>query len=152
MEWQEFTEKDFEGLYAFMQPLWLETYGDFLPKKQILTLLDKYFSVDGLAHYRAAGYRYYKIDDVGVLVYRESEEEVYIDKLYLLPTARGKGYPAFVFEKLSQKGKDIRLNVNRNNARAVGCYLKNGFSIEKKEEIPIGEGMVNCDYVMIKKR
>ena len=147
----EFTQEDFDGLYAFMQPLWIETYGGFLSKPQILLLLDKYFSADGLARFRAQGYRYYKIDDAGVLVYAEREKDVYIDKLYLLPAARGKAYPDFVFCELSKLKKDIRLNVNRSNERAVKCYLKNGFSVEKQEEIPLGGGMVNCDYVMVKK-
>ncbi len=146
-----FEETDYLSLRAFMQPLWLETYGSFLPKKQIELLLDKYFSQDGIAHYRREGYEYFKLDDVGVLVIRERATEVYLDKLYLLPSARGKGYACFAFDTLLKRGKDITLNVNQSNARAVACYQKNGFTVDKKAEIPLGGGMVNCDYVMRKK-
>lgn len=144
----DFTEKDFDALYEFMRPIWLETYGGFLPKTQIEALLDKYFSKDGIARFRALQYEYKRIDSVGVLVFCERENDVYLDKLYLLPSARGKGYPAFVFQELLKRGKPILLNVNQNNARALHCYLKNGFTIEKEEIIDLGNGMKNVDYVL----
>ena len=151
MELKPFTQTDFDTLYDFMKPLWLDTYA-FLPKAQVLFLLDKYFSLPRLKHYQEEGYRYYKIDDVGVLVFVEKDDCIYIDKLYLLPTARGQGYPEFVFQALSAYKKDILLNVNQNNARAVACYLKNGFIIDEKQEIVLGDGMINYDYVMRKQR
>lgn len=102
-------------------------------------------------YYRAQGYQYKKIDDVGVLVFVEREKDVYLDKLYLTPSVRGKNYPAFVFAWLQRLGKDITLNVNQSNERAVRCYLKNGFVILSKTDIDLGDGMVNCDYVMQKR-
>ncbi len=151
MKLKEFTQEDFDNLYNFMRPLWLETYGDILPKEQIQLLLDKYFLPESLAHYQALGYQYRKIDNFGVLVYVEKDDYIYIDKLYLLPLARGKGYPALVFNELANYKKDILLNVNQGNARAVACYLKNGFIIDEKQVIDLGNGMINYDYVMRKK-
>jgi len=144
----DFTTEDYEKLHDFMRPLWLATYGEILPPPQIEFLLEKYFSKAGLAHYRAQGYRYRKIGDNGVLVTVEKDGEIYIDKLYLLPSARGKGIPTEVFKELQKSGKDLTLNVNRANERAVKCYLKNGFQIERETEILLDNGMVNCDYEM----
>ncbi|MBQ7769740.1 MAG: GNAT family N-acetyltransferase [Clostridia bacterium] len=146
-----FTEQDFDGLYEFMRPIWHETYGDILPAKQIDFLLDKYFSPKGLNAYRMQGYEYFRIDDIGVLVIQERENEVYLDKLYLLPTARGKGYPEKVFSELLKRGKDVVLNVNQGNERAVKCYRKNGFIVEKVIDIDLGNGMINQDYILRKK-
>ena len=146
-----FSENDYSSLYDFMHPIWLETYGGFLPEEQILFLLDKYFSPANIPNFRAQGYEYYKVDDVGVLVIVERETEVYLDKLYLSPASRGKGYAKFVFDELIKRGKDITLNVNQSNARAVACYKKNGFVVDKTIDIPLGGGMVNQDYVMRKK-
>lgn len=146
-----FIERDFENLYDFMKPIWLETYGPILPQEQILFLLDKYFSKKGLAHYRSLGYQYRKIDDIGVVVFVDRGEYTYMDKLYLLPAARGKCYPAFVFAELAKAGKDIVLNANSHNTRAVNCYLKNGFVIERAEDIDLGNGMTNRDFVMRKR-
>lgn len=147
----EFTEEQFSTLCEYMRPLWIETYGGFLPAEQIDFLLNKYFSEEGLRYYRAQGYQYRTIQGGGVLVYAERETDVYLDKLYLPPSARGKNIPKAIFDELLTLGKDVVLNVNENNKRAVACYLKNGFSIEERIEIPLGNGMVNCDYVMRKK-
>ena len=152
MKLTAFTEKDFTGLYEFMEPLWIETYGKILPREQIIFLLHKYFSSEGLAHYRAQGYRYYKIDEVGVLVFVERETETYMDKLYLLPKARGKGYAKFVFDELIKLGKDVVLNVNQANERAMRCYQKNGFAIESQTDILLENGMINRDFVMRKRK
>ena len=45
-------------------------------------------------------------------------------------------------------GRDITLNVNQGNARALACYKKHGFIIESEERIELGGGMVNIDYNM----
>ena len=145
-----FTEEDFVSLYTFMKPLWYETYGGFLPKEQIDFLLDMYFSPSGLAHYRSLGYQYRKIDDVGVLVYVDRGTEIYMDKLYLLPSARGKGYAAFAFAQLSSFGKDVMLSVNQKNERAMRCYKKNGFVVVEEKEVLLDNGMKNYDYIMKK--
>ena len=151
MQLTPFEENDFLGLYDFMKPIWVETYGNILPKEQLEYLLQKYFSIDGAKKYRALGYQYRKIDDVGVLVYVDKGEYTYMDKLYLAPQGRGKGYPKLVFEYLISLGKDVVLNANQKNERAVKCYLKNGFVLEREELVDLGNGMFNPDYVMRKK-
>ena len=145
-----FEQRDFDGLYSFMQPLWHETYGGFLSKEHIDRLLDCYFSPIALKRYKSLGYEYYKLDNVGVLVFVDRGDYVYMDKLYLLPQARGKGYPAFAFEQMAKRGKDIMLSANRQNARALKCYQKNGFVIVEEKEIDFGNGMINYDYILRK--
>ena len=150
MQFLPFINEDYGTVYEFMRPLWLETYGKILPEKQILFLLDKYFSKNGLSHYLALGYQYRKIDDCGVCVFVERETDVYLDKLYLLPAARGKGYPQKVFAELQKCGKPITLNVNEANKRALACYKKNGFEIVRQELINLGNGMINRDFILQK--
>ena len=150
-----FKSQDFDCLHEFMRPLWHEVYGPILPPVQIDFLLEKYFSAKGLNDYLAQGYEYFWIEDngahIGVLAIQEREREIYLDKLYLLPDARGKGYPEQVFSALLQRKKDILLNVNQANERAVNCYRKHGFFIDEVTDIPLGNGMVNKDFVMRKK-
>lgn len=154
MEILAFEEQDYTSLYAFMQPLWVETYGDILPARQIDFLLEKYFAPEAINAFRRQGYEYFKLCEgqeiIGALVFLEREKHVYMDKLYLLPTARGKGYPALAFAFMQTRDKAIRLNVNRANERAVKCYQKNGFEIIAREKIELGDGMVNYDYLMQK--
>ncbi len=150
MEIRAFTPQDFAEIYHFMYPLWQETYGDILPKSQIDFLVEKFFSEQGLQTYRALGYEYYKLGKNGVLVFVEREEDVYMDKLYLQPCARGKGYPAAAFAFMSERGKPLRLSANQANARALRCYQKNGFTIEKSIDVELGNGMVNHDYILFR--
>ena len=153
---EEFSERDFAWLHDYMQPLWHETYGEILPQSQIDFLVEKFFSDEGLRHYRAEGYQYRKILNTGTLcgvfVYVDRENERYMDKLYLLPTARGKNLPALVFSYLASRGTDVTLSVNQRNARALKCYLKNGFEIEREAEIALGNAMINRDYILRKKK
>lgn len=150
----EFTNNDYENLYDFMKPLWMETYEPIIGKKQVEFLLEKYFIRENIHSFLDKGYRYFNIldnDDIkGVLVYYITDTYVYLDKLYLKNEERGKGYPKFVFDKLLEiKGKII-LNVNQANLRAYYCYLKNGFKVLEEEHIDLGNGMINIDYKMIK--
>ena len=148
-----FEEKDFAALRAFMTPIWKKTYA-FLPEDQVELLLDKYFSPEGIARYIGEGYEYFRIlldgAFAGVLVIVEREAEVYLDKLYLDEGARGQGVPAEIFDLLAKRGKDIALNVNRQNVPAVRCYLKNGFAVAEEQEIVLENGKINHDYRMVR--
>ena len=154
MEIQAFNAQDFSVLYDFMRPLWLETYAEILPAEQIDFLLDKYFSENGLTEFQEKGYEYFKLTEkgktVGVLVFIQRENDVFMDKLYLLPCARGKNYPAQAFAFMAKRNPTVTLNVNQANARAFRCYQKNGFTVIAAKEISHGNGMVNRDFVMQK--
>lgn len=144
-----FTKEDFEAIKDFMTPIWHSTYTGIIPTEQIDFLLSKYFSREGLNHYRESGYLYFKLvdgDTKGVVVICEKDGATYLDKLYLSEDSRGKGYPAFVFGELLKYGRDITLNVNQGNERALRCYFKNGFTIDSEELIDLGNGMINRDY------
>ena len=149
-------ENDYENIYAFMKPIWIETYQNIIPLEQINFLLNKYFKLENIKKYVLQGYQYYKIIDdnliSGYLVFISKENEVYIDKLYLNENSRGKYYPNKIFSYLIEKyQKDLTLNVNQKNTRAVNCYLKNGFIIEEEQNIVLKDNMINIDYKMRKK-
>lgn len=151
-----FERDDFSTLLAFMTPLWKQTYQSILPEKQIDFLIEKYFTPSAIEDYVKQGYEYYKFQDengrtAGVLVFVEKAEHTFMDKLYLLPNARGKGLPTQAFALMAKRGKDILLSVNRANERAFCAYRKNGFTVEKETQVPLKNGMVNLDYIMRKK-
>ena len=151
MRLKAFDEKDFNMIKEYMTPLWHATYKGIIPDGQIDFLIEKYFSDEGLKHFRSVGYEYFKIIDgtmQGIVVICEKNGTTYLDKLYLGEGSRGKGYPSFVFEELLKLGRDITLNVNQGNTRALRCYEKNGFIVEEEQYIDLGGGMVNVDYRM----
>ena len=88
-------EDEFGEVAPFVKPLWQETYGSLLPQRQVDYLFDYYFSPERIAAFRAQGYEYFFLTDgeerLGLVVLVERPDEVYLDKLYLTPAARGKG-------------------------------------------------------------
>lgn len=152
MQLENFEREDYDTLYAYMLPMWQETYAGIVSPAHLDALMQKYFAPSAVEAFREKGYRYEKITDggrkIGAVVTVPRGNDTYLDKLYVNADARGKGAAAFVFRALRERGRDVTLNVNRQNHRAVRCYLKNGFTVEAAQEIPIGDGMVNSDYVM----
>ncbi len=146
---RKFTTKDFCSLYDFMRPLWFETYSKIIPSEQIEFLLDKYFKAENIEKFKAEGYEYFSLFEQGVLVFVERETEVFMDKLYLLPSARGKGIATKAFEFMLSRKKPIKLNVNQQNQRALKCYLKNGFKIIEEKDVILENGMINKDYILL---
>ena len=76
-------------------------------------------------------------------------------KLYLLSTHHGKNMGgamlSYVEEKAVKMGyRKISLHVNRKNSRAIKCYTRNGYTIEKELCTPIGGGFFMDDYIMVK--
>ncbi len=147
---RKFEKQDFDNLYDFMRPLWFETYLSIISKEQIEFLLDKYFKKENVENFIAKGYEYYSLYNEGVLVFVERENDVFMDKLYLLPSARGKGIAKKAFEFMLLRNKPIKLNVNQQNQRALKCYLKNGFKIIEEKDVVLENGMINKDFVLLK--
>lgn len=74
-----------------------------------------------------------------------------IFKLYVLPENHGRGFGKKLVDEIISRAKQVNvnslvLNVNRNNP-ALSFYKRNGFSIWREEDIPIGPYWMN-DYVM----
>ncbi|MDR0949031.1 MAG: GNAT family N-acetyltransferase [Lachnospiraceae bacterium] len=144
--------KDFPGLYSFMYDTWVATYGDIITLEHIEYLLHQYFDEDQIAGYVAKGYCYYFImaDEcrVGLLVYVDRGEDIFLDKLYVLSAFRKQGLAKQAVRMVQNLGKDIVLHVNRNYMTAIHDYQSMGFWIEDKVETVWEKEMVNVDYAM----
>ena len=76
---------------------------------------------------------------------------VQIIDLYVNENARGKGvatqYFNYLFDKYSG-AKCFRLEVVKDNVKAISLYKKMGFTLLRKEKNPIGQGFYMDDYVL----
>ena len=80
---------------------------------------------------------------------------VKLDKLYVRTRCQSHGYGGMLIaravdEARRQGCKRLVLAVNRNNASAIGAYLKHGFRIANAVVKDIGGGFVMNDYIMEK--
>jgi ribosomal protein S18 acetylase RimI-like enzyme len=53
-------------------------------------------------------------------------------------------------EARAKGARRLYLQVNRNNASAIGTYRKNGYEVAREVVVDIGGGFVMDDYVMEK--
>ena len=78
----------------------------------------------------------------------------YLQKFYVLPTKQSSGLGSQAWELLRKARPEFhtwRLQVNRQNYKAINFYFKMGFRIEKVADFDIGDGYVMNDFVMLLK-
>ena len=83
------------------------------------------------------------------------KEELFLSKLYLRASQRGKGYGREVVKFLENLARDrrlgkITLTVNKNNTDTIRAYERFGFTNQGPIVQDIGGGFVMDDYKMEK--
>jgi ribosomal protein S18 acetylase RimI-like enzyme len=138
--------------------IWPETYASILSKDQLKHMLDVFYSEESLIKQMDSKHHFLlalsNAETVGFASYSHSDKTgVYkIHKLYVHPMLHGHGFGKKLLDRII---KDIKpkgatkliLNVNRQN-RAINFYEKYGFRKTGEEDVPIGEGYFQNDYVM----
>lgn len=86
------------------------------------------------------------------LNYSEGEKSK-LHKIYVLPSAQGKGLGKKLIQEVSDQAKEkgqksLLLNVNKFNKPAIDFYAYLGFKEAYREVIDIGNGYVMDDVVM----
>lgn len=144
---------------ALADVIWHECYRELLSTAQINYMLDKFLAEQVILDQIAQeGYNYYLVRkddrDIGFLALRaDADKRVFLSKIYLLQSERGQGYAQQLLAYSSQYAKDkgcnkIWLTVNRDNARAVAAYKKQGFQVLYTQDVDIGGGYLMEDYVL----
>ncbi len=148
-------QTDIRSISNMAHIIWPDAYGEILSKDQIDFMLEKSYTIGGLAEGMVNGQFFYIFKEDGIgqgfIALKTFGDKLRIEKLYLMPDVQGKGFGKalidFAVEKAKTKGKDIlELNVNRNNP-AYHFYLKQGFQVIETVDIPYYDYVLN-DYVM----
>ena len=132
-----------------------EHFDPIIGRAQNDYMLQKFQTVGAIRGQLAHGYQYYFVLEaghrVGFLAFYPKEDVMYLSKLYLYKTERGKGYSRRMVDFVAGKAREaglaaIELNVNRDNS-AVRAYEKLGFQMIRAEKNDIGEGFFMDDFV-----
>lgn len=135
---------------------WPSTFASILTPVQIDYMLNWMYNADSLEQQMHEGHQFFGFFEgdtllgfIGVEDHARSDA-FKIHKLYVLPACQGKQIGKKLIQYVVQLFPDrgVFLNVNRYNS-AVQFYQKLGFSIEKEEDIPIGNDFWMNDYVMV---
>ncbi len=150
---ENLTNDELQSLGTLMSTVWHSTYDPIVGNEHSEMLLHKYFDYQNILIFKGQGYvyKFIKNDDAcaGLVVYVDRGNDIYLDKLYVFENQRRRGLASYALTQLKQLGKDVRLNVNRGNTNAIRTYEKNGFCVEKVEDIQLPGGFVNQDFVML---
>ncbi|UKT63658.1 GNAT family N-acetyltransferase [Pedobacter mucosus] len=152
-------EEDIELIRDIAKETWPNTYLEIIGQAQIDYMLDKMYNKGELLKQFLEGHIFLFAEDrdkqYGFAGYSivDHENRVYkLHKLYVLPSAHGKGVGKILINEVFNQVKDaggsaLELNVNKNN-KAADFYKKAGFNIKDSVKIDIGGGYFMDDYVM----
>lgn len=155
------TTNDVAFIRDLAEKIWWDHYPEIITDEQIRYMLGEWYSKTALTEQMTQlGHEFWMItpQDSGSpcgylsLSRKEQPGSYYLNKFYI--DGRGKGLGAAAFHEILSHYpdmKDIRLNVNRRNFRSVNFYFKVGFTIESIMDLPVGDGFIMDDFVMLKK-
>jgi diamine N-acetyltransferase len=153
---------DITAIEQLARRIWPATYSNTLTPAQLSYMLDYFYTPASLENQMMnQGHSFIICHLEGVPVGFASwsvinQSNIYkLHKLYVDTAIQGKGIGKklvdYIEEKLLEdKASTLRVNVNRYN-KARNFYEKIGFVIIGEEDVPIGHGIYQTDYVMEKK-
>lgn len=154
------SKTEYSKVRELAEAIWPESYKDILSPEQIDYMLKMMYDEEVIADDVAEKTRYrFIVDDTEVIGFLAwgplipDPPVAKLHKLYLLPEKQGQGIGTRALELVKQQIKDagyayLRLNVNRQNAKAIKSYRKNGFETIQNVNNDIGNGFFMTDYVM----
>jgi len=151
---------ELEIIRALARKIWPVAYGEILDDGQLSYMLEKMYSIESLHQQLLQSHHRFilVVDDdrpVGFASYSVKDEQpsvVRLHKIYVLPEQQGSGTGKMLLNYVISSSKEMgattmELNVNRHN-KALHFYEKQGFTVQRTEDIDIGAGYFMNDYVM----
>ena len=152
------TPADIPRIRELAHRIWRVHYPPIIGEQQVEYMLGLNYSLEALqCQMEAEGQIFWLVTEdeevTGfVAVSDQGEGRYFIHKFYLDNEKRGRGLGRRVFEILVSKYlalREFRLTVNRQNYKSINFYFRIGFTIERCVDIPIGEGYVMNDFLML---
>ncbi len=154
------TAADIPLIRTLAHRIWRESYPGIISAEQIEFMLGWMYSAEQLTSEFTACVPWELVEEngepIGFLSYKlEDDSRVKLNKLYLLPEHQHRGHSrtllAHVCERARALGaREVWLQVNKRNTRAIAAYVKVGFHIASEAVADIGHGFVMDDYFMVK--
>jgi len=157
---------DIPAIRAMAEVVFRDTYRDILSADQMEYMMDWMYSSESLHSQMSGGHVFFIEDGEGYVSIRpdgsitdgtlpNGARVFHLEKLYVMPQARGKGLGRCLFETaVAYAGQCcggspilIELNVNRYNP-SKSFYERMGMSVSRQGDFPIGQGYFMNDYIM----
>ncbi|MFD1162431.1 GNAT family N-acetyltransferase [Hwangdonia seohaensis] len=152
---------DYILLENLADTIWREHYIPIVGKPQIDYMLEKFQSAKAIKNQIVnEGFEYFIMyfnkKPAGYLAIKKEKEHLFLSKIYVLRSHRGKKIGKAAMLKAEEKAKAyhlkvIRLGVNINNTNSIKAYEKLGFIKVSTFVTDIGNGFVMDDFIMEKR-
>jgi GNAT superfamily N-acetyltransferase len=146
---------DIPKIQQLAAEIWHEHYPAIIGLEQVEYMLSKNYSTASLQQQLAGGQCFYYIhsnnENVGFISISTEQESGFIHKFYIQSKQHGKNIGASAFQALCTLFPQIyswKLQVNRQNYKAINFYFKCGFTISEVADFDIGDGYFMNDFIM----
>lgn len=151
------TTSDIPLIRSLAKEIWWRHYPDIISGDQIEYMLEMMYSEPSITDQisQMQNYTLVFLDGQPVGYYSVSEKSpghFFLHKFYIRVDNHRRGIGAAAFSHMIEndcKGfKEISLQVNRRNIKAVNFYFKHGFVIDYAKDFDIGDGYSMDDFFM----
>jgi ribosomal protein S18 acetylase RimI-like enzyme len=151
-------QADIPLIRSLAEAIWWRHYPDIITDEQIEYMLEMMYSENSIAEQMQQRQNYTLIysDNLAVGYYAisgKSPGHFFLHKFYVDTDMHRRGIGSAAFDHLVKKDcadfKEISLQVNRRNIKAINFYFKKGFVIDHAFDFDIGGGYSMDDFVMI---
>lgn len=150
------SQEDVFSTAVLASAIWKQHYTPIIGIEQVNYMLDKFQSETAINDQIKNGFEYFlAVADgpIGYLSLKTEKDTLFISKIYLVKSERGKGYGKNMmnFAKTYAKQKKLeklRLTVNKYNLLSIEAYEKMGFTKKRAVVFDIGNGYIMDDYEM----
>lgn len=150
------TEQDINEVVELALIIWTEHYTPIIGAEQVEYMLTHFHSKSEITkQISQQNYRFFLIicDDkaVGYCGFQLQETDLFLSKLYVLSSERGKGFGKLATDFIIQTAREyhkqkVYLTVNKYNYGSIKAYYKIGFKKVKELCVDIGAGYQMDDY------
>lgn len=154
------TNLDFKTISDLAKSIWTEHYTTIIGLDQVNYMLEKFQSEIAIQNQiNIDNYKYYLIIDeniaIGYLSIKNDDDALFLSKLYIDKSCRGKGLGKIAINFIEEQAKDLNcltiyLTVNKYNINSIMAYQKMGFIKTEELVIDIGNGYTMDDFRMEK--
>jgi ribosomal protein S18 acetylase RimI-like enzyme len=151
---------DIPRLRTLAEEIWRAVYPPIIGAVQVEYMLARMYAAETIARELAAGV-VWEIAELGgaaagfLAVSLEEGARAKLHKLYLQPAWHGAGHGQGMIARaealaLALGARELFLQVNKQNTRALRAYERAGFRVEREAVFSIGSGFVMDDYILAK--
>ena len=159
LTFREAHEADMPFLSELARRIWCKWYISIITQAQIDYMLENSYSAESLKKQMTKGNSRFSLAYVGeelvgyAAMQTTDGKNYFLDKFYVDTEKHKQGIGGKFLAYLEgiYSPEIIYLRVNRLNYVAINFYFKNGFIIEKTDDLMIGNGYEMNDFIMLKR-